>query len=252
MTKYFLISVYCLFTLLITSCNKDNDGMDEMRDRAKLIFVNAAPDSRASVGGRSLGLFANFNGADDVIQPLQFPWTSAYLAYTPGQYTIRIDTARAANGTIPGARATVLTVNANLEADRYYSLFAIDSAQKPTYLLLNDDLSLPTNGKVKVRFMNLSPDAGTIDVVNGNTGTVLAGSLAYKQNPVFVEIDPVDLPNVRIRDNATGTLISPNNRRILLERNNVYTIWASGLRNPSPGVSHTLRLNYIANRYSFE
>jgi hypothetical protein len=250
--RYIINGLVCLFGTLLLSCNKIDPGMDEMKDHAKLIFINAAPDVRPPVGNRFLGLFANFNGLDDVIQPLQFPWTSQYLPYTPGQYTIRIDTARTANATIPGRRATVHTLNMTMEADKYYSLFAIDSAQRPTHLLITDDMSLPARGKVKVRFLNVSPDAGPIDIVNAANGNVLAARLTYRQVNQFVEIDPADMPNVRIRDSNTGVFISPANRRILLEANNVYTIWATGVRNARPGVTHTLRLAYIANRYRFQ
>lgn len=226
--------------------------MDEMKDHAKLIFINAAPDVRPAIQGRALAIYASFNGVDDFIQPIQFPWSSSYLPYTPGQYTIRMDTARAANGTIPGRRGTVHTLNMTMEADKYYSLFAIDSAQRPAHLLITDDMTLPTRGKARVRFLNLSPDAGTIDVVNVATGQVLASRLTYRQVNQFVELDPAEMTNVRIRDSNTGAFISPANRIILLEANNVYTIWATGVRNPRPGVSHALRLAYLANRYRFQ
>lgn len=241
------------FALIMTSCTKEMPaGMDDMKDKAKLLFINSAPDVRPAVGGRSLGLFASFNGADNFIQPIQFPWTSAYLPYAPGAAAVKIDTVRAGNGTIPGPRATVLSLNLSIEADKYYSLFAIDSAQKPDYVLLNDDMALPASGKVKVRFLNMSPDAGVIDIVNAATNTALATGIRYKQVSPFIEMDPADMSNVRIRDNASGAFISPANRRILLEKNNCYSIWASGLRSPAAGVTHSLRLVYLANRYSFQ
>lgn len=250
-STYFPIGI--ALALLSASCTKEMpDGMDEMKDKAKLLFINSAPDVRPALAGRSLGLFASFNGADNFLQPVQFPWTSSYLPYTPGSTTVKIDTARAGNSTIPGPRATVLTLSLNMEADKYYSLFAIDSAQKPDHVLLTDDMTLPSSGKVKVRFMNMSPDAGVIDIVNAATNTALSSGLSYKQVTPFIEMDPADMPNVRIRDNATGVLISPANRRILLEMNNCYSIWATGVRNPRAGVTHTLRLSYLANRYRFQ
>ena len=252
--KYFNKNILCTSLLLVVlaSCTKDVPaGMGTEPDKAKINFINAAPDAKPAIEGRLLAFYFKYNQLDYYTQPVQFPWASQYLAIMPGEIQVDLDTARALNATIPGPRATQLSYRVNAEADAYYSLFVTNTAQNPDTLFLKDDVSMPSPGKIKVRFINLSASAGVINIVDVAGNKALASGLIYKSASDFIEMDPADYSNVRIQDHTTGAYISPANLRVLLEQNNVYTIWAAGIRNPAPGVTSTLRLCYHANRYSF-
>jgi hypothetical protein len=247
-----LVLFMLAISLISVSCEKAaHVGMGEEATKAKINLINAAPDAGAPFEARQLGFYFKYNKFEYYTQPLQFPWASQYIAIEPGEVQVDLDTSRALNATIPGPRATVLSFKENLEAKAYYSLYVTRTAQQPEYVLIKDDVSLPSAGKVKVRFLNFSTDAGPIDIVDVGTNTQLASGITYKTVSGFIEMAPADYANVRIRSSATNVFISPANRRVLLEKNGVYTVWATGLRSPVPGASHTLRLAYHANRYTF-
>jgi len=256
MKKYISILFLVLSTsVLMVSCTKDPAGMDEMKDKAKVIFINATPNAStvASKAVREIAIYPNYNGVQYNNFPIKFPWTNGYKAFNPGTLTIRLDTARSIANDPPGVAAKVMEFPIQVQADSYYSLFSVGTVQKVDTFLIKDNLTLPSSGKAKILFLNLSTDAGAIDIVNSVDGKIVATNIGYKQRKGYVEVDPGLL---KYQINAAGTTtVLKSSRDLIIDANSVYTVWARGLKViPAPGSTnstHPLQLSYHANRWTY-
>jgi len=257
MKKYINYLFFILFVIVIfVSCEKDNiAGMDEMKDKAKVIFINATPNAAtvASKAIREIAIYPNYNGMQFNNFPIKFPWSNGYKAFNPGTLTIRLDTARSIANDPPGAAAKVMEFPIQVQSDSYYSLFSVGTVQKVDTFLIKDNLALPSSGKAKILFLNLSTDAGAIDIVNSVNGLVVAANISYKQRTKYIEVDP-GLLKYQINQAGTSTILK-SSRDLIIDANSVYTVWARGLKViPVPGSTistHPLQLSYHANRWSY-
>jgi len=257
-----------LFTILITvvggalaleSCSPaEVEGLGEEKDKAKIIFVNAAPNAAADPAGarREIAVYPFYNGVQFNTFPIKFPWSNGYKAFAPGTMVMRFDTAQSQANNPPGPGARVAELSFPTQADQYYSVYALGTAQKVEPILLNDNLALPAPGKATVRIMNFSPDAGPVDVViTGGAAQpiTLATNLAYKGVRDFFEIDP-GVYTIEIRVAGTTTRIGNARSNIIIDRNSCYSIWTAGFRTlPSPGntfAGYAFDIRYHANRWS--
>lgn len=247
--------------IALTACEEEPAGLGSEPDKAKIIFVNAAPNGATDplLARREVAIYPFYNEVTFNNFPIKFPWSNGYKAFPPGTMTIRMDTARSIGNDPPGPNAAVTQVTFETRADQYYSVYAVGTVQDVEAVVLTDDLSLPTPGKAKVRIMNYSPDAGPVDVVI--TGGVpapvtLAANLDYKGVQEFFEIDPGRY-TIEVRVAGTTTRISGADSRrenVLIEPNSCYSIWTAGFQTiPSPGITlpfHAFNIRYHANRWS--
>jgi len=256
MKKYISILFLVLSaSALMVSCKKDPVGMDEMKDKAKVIYINATPNAAtvASKAVREIAIYPYYDGIQFNNFPIKLPFSNGYKAFTPGTLTIRLDTARSIANDPPGSGAKVMEFPIQVVADGYYSLFSVGTAQNVDTFLIKDDVSLPTVGKARIMFLNLSTDAGAIDIVNSVTGAVVAANISYKQRKGYMEIDP-GLWKYQINAAGTSTVLKAS-RDLIIDANSVYTVWARGLKViPVPGSTnstHPLQLSYHANRWTY-
>ncbi|HLP38182.1 DUF4397 domain-containing protein [Lacibacter sp.] len=240
---------------MITSCKKEDEGMDEMKDMAKVVFVNATVNNGATsaLASREVGIYPVYNGLNYNNHPIQFPFTNGYKAFPPPTLRMQFDTCFSPGTSQPNylGRTKVMEFNLPVQADNYYSLFSVGTIYNVDTFFVRDDVSLPTKGKARIICYNLSIDAGPIDIVNSSTGQVVYANLAYKARPAYIEIDP---GNYRFQINAAGTsTVLRAARDLIIDANSVYTIWARGMRTPPAGAmgNHPLQLSYHANRWSF-
>ncbi|WP_221391472.1 DUF4397 domain-containing protein [Dyadobacter sp. NIV53] len=112
-------------------------------------------------------------------------------------------------------------------------------------ILFYDDLKAPDTGKAKLRFVNLSPGLGTINVLNNQTplfsnveygraaNSALSGEAlsAWSLGP-FQSVDPgnyqLNFTNAS-SGNTTGTTST-----VTLEAGKIYTVFTNGLLNGTP------------------
>ncbi|MCF1713712.1 DUF4397 domain-containing protein [Flavihumibacter sp. RY-1] len=252
-----ILSLVLSFSLLFIACTKDDPaGMDEMRDKAKLVFINATVNNSTVPGEalREVGIYPVYNGLNFNNHPIQYPWTNGYKAFDPGTLNLKLDTCFSPGTNPPSLdRATVKDLSLQVEADSYYSLFSVGTIYAVDTFFIRDDLSFPSSGKAKILFLNLSIDAGPIDIVNAVTGEVVAANISYKDRRGYVEVNP---GNYRYQINAAGTsTVLRAARDLIIDANSVYTVWARGLRTiPAPGstlANHQLQLSYHANRWTY-
>lgn len=245
-----------IFSITFQSCKKEEEGyVGDYPDKAKLIFINAAANGSpiAQQARREIAISPIYNGVNFNNFPIKYPWSNGYKPFDPGTLTLKLDTAFQPSNDPPGPAATVGTYNLNLQANSYYSLYAVGTTHNVDTFLVKDNIDFPTRGKTKIMFLNLSTDAGPIDIVNNATGTILAANISYKQRRAYIEVDPgtysmrmnVAGTTTQIRNVKTGMVISPNS---------VYTVFVTGLRTaPSPGNTRSdqlIQINYHANRWT--
>jgi hypothetical protein len=128
----------------------------------------------------------------------------------------------------------------------YHTVVAARTANNKadSLILFYDDLKAPATGKAKLRFINLSPGAGTLNVVqNGKTlfnqvaygraaNSALSGEAlsAWSLGP-FETIDAGPL-NLDYLDAATSTKVGTAS--LQLEAGKIYTVFTQGLPNAKP------------------
>ncbi len=189
---------------------------------ARLKLIHAIPDgpavdvyvNNAKVNGTALTFYTGFPDRE-------------YLALTPGTATLKVSTP--ASGTV--AEQTVLTANANLEADKYYTVAATGTAAAPVAVVFNDDLSIPDAGKAYVRIINLVSNGPAVDLAVGANAPFIS-NVAYKSASDFVAIDPANSSNpltLQVRPTGTATLLGAAVTNFTAFAGRKYTILVRGL-----------------------
>ena len=209
----------------LNSCAKDDNTVTPI---SGLSVVNASP---------TLATYNVYlNSAKVNTAALPFTGTVNYFQITPGANSVMFTTASSIE--------SVLTTSINLEADKAYSLYLVDKQENLDALLVPDDLSLTPTDKAVVRFINLSPDAGTL-TLNQTGGTSLSAEQAYKGSSAFATAEAKTY-SLEIQDKATG-LILAKQEDVTLTAGRTYTIIAAGMVAPSTN-EQALRIQALTNR----
>jgi hypothetical protein len=271
-TKSAFALLICLSAL--QSCKKVEEGYaGDYPDKAKLIFVNVAPnsDTRPAHAIREIAIYPSYNGVEFNLFPIKFPWTNGYKPFDPGILNLGLDTVLSQLNFPPGstsnvcltcplpkdARKTVGTFPLALEAGSYYSFYAAGTAQNVEPFLVKDDLTLPAPGKTKIMFYNFSPDAGPIDIWDVKKNVIIASNITYKTERPYVEIDAS--PNnasftMRVYQAGTTTPPTGNKVDMVINPNSVYTVFVTGYRVRPAGVgvpNQALQINYHSNLFTY-
>jgi hypothetical protein len=227
MTK--LVLSVCSLALILgfTACKKkSNDG----GNNASIMFVHGA-----AAGATTVNLDARLgnipvNGATNI----QFLRNTGYVSVAPAA---AIDLSFFVTGLNQLCAQTV-----GITAKTHYSAFASGSITAPGVVFVTDDLTSPTSGMAKVRFVNLSPDHLTTDCY---IGTVKVDSnVGYQGCTAFHEIATTVSAKVSMIDQVV-----PANSGILtgqvLAAGKIYTYIFTGSVTGSG--SSLLALSYINN-----
>lgn len=208
-----MFGMMCLLAGMLSSCLKDhNDHYPEPQPAALLSIINASP------------------GADQVDFELD---KDNLINNAPIRYGRGLDYIRAR----PGKRSAIFSVyrspqiikadTINLEVKKFYSVYLSNVVSKPDIVLVNDSLAKPEAGKATIRLVNLSPDAGAVDLVI-KAGATIATNKAYKGSSPFVAVSANTNYTLEIRKAGTATVLVSIPTVSLRERS-VYTVWLHGL-----------------------
>lgn len=210
---------------LLNSCAKDNTTAPAI---SGLSVVNASPT------------LATYNVYLNTIKvnaaALPFKGTLPYFQITPGANTLKFTTANSTE--------SLLTKVVNMEADKAYSLFLVDKAEKLDGLLIPDDLSASNTDKALVRFINLSPDAGTL-VLGQTGGATLTSEQAFKGYSAFLPTEAKTY-SLEIMDKTTGSILTKL-ENVVLTAGKMYTVVAAGMVAPSAN-DQPLSIQVITNK----
>lgn len=209
-TLRFFAYITLLSTVALSSCKKIEE---DNTARAYIRFINASP---------TLGTF-NVYFDDNKINTgaLPFGGTISYALYTAGNHTVKYTTATNAT--------PVLTKQISLTANQIHSAYLIDKDAKLELLMVVDDAGVTSTTKAYVKFINLSPDAPSLNLdVAG--GANWAKDKAYKTGSSYIQVDPKTY-DLDIKDSATGA-IKTSLTGVEMVAGRYYTIISRGMLNP--------------------
>jgi hypothetical protein len=219
----YLVATAAAFSL--GSCSKDEVAETKV---SGLTVVNASPTPA------TYNVYLNSKQVNTAAIP--FAGTIPYFQISAGPNTLDFTTA--------SSTGKLLTKVVTLENEKAYSFFLIRQAGQLDGLLVTDDLSPSATDKAFVRFINLSPDATPLELVE--TGkTALLPEQAYKAASAFVATEAKTY-SFDIKDKATGTVLKTL-AGVSLVAGKMYTIAACGLVEAS-GNDLPLRLQVFTNR----
>lgn len=212
-------------SILFNACSKDEEAAPSI---SGLMVVNASA---------STGTYNLYWGSTKINSAaLPFLGTIPYFQITPGTSTLKFTTANSVE--------SVLTKDITLEAEKPYSLFLIQDIPQLDAVLIQDDLSPSSNEKAFIRFINLSPDAPALDLVQTGA-SVLINDKAFKTVSDFVTADPKAY-TFEVKNKLTGEVVATL-KDITLTAGKMYTIAACGYLNPSD-LQHPARIEVFINR----
>ncbi|HEY0680250.1 MAG TPA: DUF4397 domain-containing protein [Chitinophagaceae bacterium] len=198
-----------LSAIVLWGCDKDDDPIPQ----ANVMVVHASPNAPA-VDIRVNNAVAKTN--------LAYPTNTGYLQVNAGATNLKVS---------PATTTTyVIDANVTLDANKNYSVFALDSVSKIKAAVVVDDLTAPAAGKAHVRFFHLSPNAPAVDIaVTG--GPVVFGNRAFNDQATanYTAFTPLNAASynleVRVAGTSTVVLSLPN---IALQAGKIYTVFAKG------------------------
>ena len=213
--KAFMVKFFALMatSLLFVSCDKDDDD-DDNTSTSKLMVVHASPNAP--------NVDVRVNNSV-VLTNVAYPTNSSYNNVTSGTTNIKISPT--------GTMTYVIDGNVSLEANKSYSVFAIDSVTKIKAAAVMDDLTAPASGKAHVRFFHFSPNAPAVDIAVAG-GAVLFSNRSFNDqaaNASFTAFTPLNAGtyNLEVRAAGTSTVVLPL-PNITLTAGKIYTVFAKG------------------------
>lgn len=207
-----ICSVSMLFTMILSSCKKSDapaaDGI------SYLTVVNAAP----TVG--TFNVYVNDVQKNTAALPLGGS-ILPYMQLVSGDNTLRFTTA--------GSTDNLLSKTISLGGNTAYTYFLIGQSGQLDGVLSTDVMTTVSTEKAFVRFVNLSPDAPSLNLaVTG--GNVVINNQYYKQVSSFVAIDPKTY-SFDIQEQSTGK-IKTTLTGATLTAGKYYTVMALGMLSP--------------------
>ncbi|OQA14030.1 MAG: hypothetical protein BWY63_03290 [Chloroflexi bacterium ADurb.Bin360] len=188
--------------------------------KARVRVVHASPDAPA--------VDVWVNDSIKAFTNAPFKGITAYAELDPATYNVKV---------VPAGATTPVVIEANLglEADKDYTVVAVNTLANIEPLVLVDNNATPAAGKAHVRFVHASPDAPAVDIAVANGGPVLFGNVPFKGVGDYLPVDAgtYDL-EVRLAGTTTVVLSVPG---VSLANQTVYTIFAMGLAGGSPALA---------------
>jgi hypothetical protein len=147
-------------------------------------------------------------------------------------------------GALPFMGTTAPYINITLDEDKAYSYYLINDRPNLSGVLVQDDLSLTSAEKAFVRFINLSPDAGSLDLAISG-GAVLVGDKAFKSASDFISADAKPY-TLELKSKQSGAVLATI-KDVTLTAGKMYTVVAGGFTTPGE-LQQPLRIEVITNR----
>ena len=111
---------------------------------------------------------------------------------------------------------------------KFYSLYVIGYDDMEV-LATEDDLSDPADGKIKIRFVHLSPDAPSLDfeIREGADDPLFLSDRAFKEITDFVSVEGELAYTVNFIEHSSGDVL--HTFEFTPEDGMIYTVWVKGL-----------------------
>lgn len=217
---------FAVLLLVMVSC-LDDDPQNESIAVAYVSIYHASPNAP------ELDVIVD----DRQVNRLDFTDYTGYLNFYTGERHLKINPFNASNSLID----TTIT----LADGAFYSVFIVNNLPNVEALTVRDSTNAPSEGKAKVRFINLSPDAGSLEISSNDEGSSLFGPREFKQPSHFVEVDAASSSFVLSSAGSNDELVTVSD--VELRSGRFYTIIARGFTNPPAGNNNELSLEVITN-----
>ncbi|MFC3198699.1 DUF4397 domain-containing protein [Parapedobacter deserti] len=200
-----------------SACLKDEAEVDQI---SAVRALNAVPGS----GQFDIGLDQNqLNFDRHAMKAEDFAYgdTLPYKNAWPGNRWVRVFETGSGASTQPVVQGTVQFL-----PGRFYSLYVVGHEELEV-MITEDDLSAPEEGKAKIRFVHLSPDAPALDFGIAGEEAFIASNKAFKGVEDFSSIDAGETYRFNILEHRNGNVI--HTFEFAPSKGMIYTIWAKGL-----------------------
>jgi hypothetical protein len=204
------IAAVCLLSVFLSSCLKTNNN-NYYPPEALVTFIQASPDEP------QLDFYLNNNkiNLNAINYGDHFDYFRAYAG------------SRTANFYSTGSMNKIFSSTIQLNQNTNYSLFLANKATQPEVVLLTDTITQPASGNASIRFVNLSPDAPTVDLaVQG--GSVLVSNKSYKGYSPFIPLQANKNYVFEVRQAGSNTVLATLSN-VNINSGSIYTIWFHGL-----------------------
>ncbi|HWA33185.1 MAG TPA: DUF4397 domain-containing protein [Cyclobacteriaceae bacterium] len=218
------------FLVFMASCSLNNDSPGNSQPVTPVSYVslyNASPDApalRVSVDNKYIG------------SGLRYGDYSGYIAFRTGERTLQFGPSNADNVTVD----TTLT----LAEGKVYSLFVADQYSKVSLFVTDDTSPDPPAGKAMIRLVNLSPDAGPMQLNLKNDGSSLIAARNFKQASAFTEISADNFDLEVSQASGSLKLSVPG---VTFQPGKFYSIVVQGYSTPPSGNTNVLSAQVIVN-----
>lgn len=215
------MAFFSMTTFGFVSCSKDDDTV--VNPESQVRVIHAIP------GTGSVDFY--LNGTKQNATAIAFGDVTGYIASSNGDKTAEFKT----GGT------TILSAPVSFDGSNY-SLFATgrSSNNSLTTLLVKDVLQTPASGKVRLRFVHVSPDAPTVNVVLNDS--VWFASKPYKSATDFVEAN-AGTYTIKLNNSSTGTTAYTQSVTLAAGKN--YSLVAEGMVSGTPVIDPALTIDVI-------
>ncbi|WP_207427868.1 DUF4397 domain-containing protein [Pedobacter sp. SYSU D00535] len=207
------LSAFCLalFSIaLLSSCNKNDDDFEEP-GTSTLRVVHAMP------GTSSVSFYLN----RQQVAGLLYSQSTPYFAVYSGNNEVHITTG--------GTQNVLATGGIGLKQDSTYSFFitTVSATNDSTSaIIIRDDLTAPSTGKAKVRFVHLIQNAPALDLATQG-GNALFTNRSFRSHTQFVEVNPGTV-TFQIKDAGTNNVRASSAQPVNIQAGKIYTVWAEG------------------------
>lgn len=208
MKKLLFTSILLCTIFLIQSCKKEPEAPIPQEHGAHISLMNVCNGSKevnATIKNLTYTLF----------QRLNFLSISGYYVIAPDEYQITFTT-------VPTSKL-LSTTKSTLEYEKYYLAMVIGQAGRARILVTENRTDNPQAGKARIRFINVSPDSCSVDVM-GNSSTIFP-MINYKEVTSYVEVNAGTF-NVAAKRNSEGDVLTEDNFDLEEQRN--YTLLLIG------------------------
>ena len=128
-----------------------------------------------------------------------------------------------------GSTTPLLSKNLNFVQGRSYSVFIADTSGKLDAVLLRDSSRAPGSDSVRIRFVNMSPDDGGLDLYLQGSSQPVATGISYKNAADFVSLKAANSAILEVRPTGQNTVLA-RSTPVNLVTGNYYTVWTTGYR----------------------
>ncbi|RFZ90252.1 DUF4397 domain-containing protein [Mucilaginibacter conchicola] len=214
---------------LLTSCGKDNNSPAPVPAIANLALYHASPGSPE--------LTFRINGSANQLKDFTYSKFLPYVNIQEGNYEFSF--------TKKDATDVLSKLSTSIKKDKFYTLHVTDVTSKQTIVVTEDDLTAPAADKAKIRFVNLSPDAGALDVTISGKTDPLFKNAAFKSASTFAAADPGAEVTFQVTE-TTKTTVLAKVEKVKIEKGKIYTIYANGLKAATDATK--LSVNVVTNK----